>query len=148
MLGYWLYLSNALSQPRSIDDALIYLQSLNRNPHQGITGYLHREEGLYAQYVEGPQDGIEQLKHAICTDGRHRNIRVLAEGPLKERRFCDWDMAFSTSELSSFRVFQRQFSREEDLQRASAEDIMKFMADTARRGWAILPGQTAEPQRV
>ena len=134
MLGYWLYLSDALSRPRSIDDALIYLQACNRNPARGITGYLHREDAHYAQYIEGPVEELTTLRATISRDGRHRNVRSLMEGAVGARRFAGWDMAFSTAEMTSFRLFQRRRGRREDLATAPAADLLGFMEDTASRG--------------
>ena len=133
MLGYWLYLSESVTPPRSIDDALIYLQARNRNPAHRITGYLHREERHYAQYVEGPLEELDRLRGLILNDGRHRNVQTLASGMLESRRFGDWDMAFSTAETVSFRLFQRRWDRQENLTLAPADEILEFMEHTARR---------------
>lgn len=143
MLEYWLYVSDALPRPRSVDDALVYLQSSNRNHAHGITGYLHREEGHYAQYLEGPPGVLRTLKHAIHKDGRHRNIRTLLVGTVRNRRFAGWDMAFSTTEMASFRLFQRTMNRPESLADAQPEDVLDFMKDTAARGRAIEPGRSS-----
>ena len=133
MLDYWLYMSEAVTPPRSVDDALIYLQACNRNPANGITGYLHRERRHYTQYIEGPPMALRRLHGQILNDGRHHDVRTLAHGTAGERRFAGWDMAFSTAEMVSFKLFQRRLNRAEELHRASGAEILEFMEDTARR---------------
>ena len=133
MLEHWLYRSESVTPPRSVDDALIYLQACNRNPAHAITGYLHREQRHYAQYVEGPAVALRALHRQIVNDGRHHDVRTLAQGTASARRFAGWDMAFSTAEMVSFERFQRRHDRPEALHAASAADILAFMDDMARR---------------
>ena len=133
MLEYWMYLSESVTPPRSVDDALIYLQACNRNPAHEITGYLHREQRHYAQYIEGPPWALRQLHGKILNDGRHRGVQTLTFGTASDRRFAGWDMAFSTAEMVSFKLFQRRLGRTEELHHASPSDILAFMDDTALR---------------
>jgi hypothetical protein len=133
MLEYWLYRSRSVATPRSIDDAMIYLQACNRNPAHGITGYLHREDRCYAQYIEGPAASLRKLHRQILGDCRHRDIETLAAGKAGGRRFAGWDMAFSTEEMASFADFRKRPDRTEALRHASPSDVLDFMADTALR---------------
>ncbi len=143
MLHFWLYVSAANVPPRSVDDALIYLQARNRNAARGISGYLHREDGYYVQYVEGPPAELDQLKNLIRRDWRHENIRVLADGSIMARKFFAWDMAFTDAETSSFRAIQALSGGETDIGRASAEEILTFMERTALSGRARSVSQLA-----
>ena len=133
---FWLYVSTAKVAPRSADDALIYLQARDKNASHEISGYLHRENGYYVQYIEGPKAALDQLKHRIRQDWRHTDLRVLCEGVLEARRFSGWDMAFTNEETSSFRAYQTVFGGETDVGRASPEEILRFMEVTARSGKA------------
>ena len=126
MLHYWLYISTAKVPPRSANDALIYLQARDRNSAHAISGYLHRENGYYVQYIEGPEAALKQLKRLICHDWRHEKVRVLLEGRSQSRRFAGWDMAFTNEEMSSFRTYQASIHGETDISRASAQDILVF----------------------
>ena len=134
MLFFWLYISRAKVPPRSADDGLIYLQARKNNAAFNISGYLHRENGYYVQYVEGPKNALEQLKFIIRWDWRHDSIRTLAEGRISTRRFSEWDMAFSDEETSSFRVRQIEFGGETDIGKSSMDDILQFMNETALNG--------------
>ncbi len=136
MLGFWLYISSAKVPPRSADDALIYLQARNRNAAHEISGYLHREDGFYVQYIEGPTTALARLKRIIRGDWRHEGLHVLAEGHVQARRFAGWDMAFTNEEISSFRAYQAVFGGETDIAKASAHEILAFMERTALSGQA------------
>ncbi len=126
MLHYWLYLSKAETPPRAIDNALIYLQSRNRNARHGITGYLHRESGHYLQYAEGPADEVAQLKELIRRDWRHTHIRTVARGRVVSRRFERWDMTFE-GDVITFHQVQSRRGAETDITRASAADLLAYL---------------------
>ncbi len=136
LLYFWLYISTAKVPPRSADDALIYLQARNRNAAHQISGYLHRENGYYVQYIEGPKIALDRLKRLIRRDWRHENVRALAEGRVQARRFSGWDMAFTNEETSSFRAYRTVFGGEPDISKASAKEILEFMDETALSGKA------------
>lgn len=133
---YWMYLSRARVPAHSPDNALIYLQSRNRNPKVGITGYLHREADFYVQYIEGPKAAITDLSRRIRRDGRHGGIRALDTGTLEARRFDGWDMAFSTDEVMAFRDYQAARGREVRIDRASHTEILAFMEHSMHAGAA------------
>ncbi|MFI0395295.1 BLUF domain-containing protein [Paracoccus jiaweipingae] len=71
------------------------------NLRLGLTGILHHEEGIFLQWLEGPEDAVRQVTRRICDDNRHSGMTVLMKGPLDHRRFCDWRMAYSTQEQDS-----------------------------------------------
>ena len=135
-MKYWLYVSLSKSPALSVDDAIIYLQSRNRNLAQSITGYLHREHDCYTQFVEGPPHAIDALIDRIRRDPRHRILREIAEGEIATRRFRGWDMAFSNEGHASFRTFQNRHGGTENIRDASEAEILRFMECTARDGLA------------
>ncbi|MDT0682217.1 BLUF domain-containing protein [Roseicyclus sp. F158] len=134
MLYHWLYISTAKVLPRSPEDVMIYLHARNRNADLEITGYLHRENGYYTQYVEGPKNALDQLKLLINKDWRHENIRSLSEGHTPVRRFSGWDMAFTDEEISSFRAVQTRFGYEPDISKAPVQEILHFMDQAVLSG--------------
>ena len=95
MFGYWIYISEAVSRLRSVEDGLIFLSAKSRNKKLGLTGYLHRVGWHYAQYLEGPVGNLEQIEARIRADWRHRDIRTLERGTRRARLFEGWDMAFA-----------------------------------------------------
>ena len=132
----WLYVSKAKVAPRSADEARIYLQARSQNAAHRVSGYLHRENGHYVQYIEGPRAALDQLKRLIRLDWRHADVRVLCDTRIQARRFSGWDMAFTDEETSSFRSYQALFGRETDVSRASSEAFLDFMDATALGGTA------------
>lgn len=64
------------------------------NAEHGITGMLvyHRQEFL--QLLEGDEVEVKALFERICRDQRHRQVYAMWEGPLAERSFDQWAMAF------------------------------------------------------
>ncbi|WP_299815109.1 BLUF domain-containing protein [uncultured Jannaschia sp.] len=95
MFGYWIYISEAVSRLRSVEDGLIYLSARARNRKLGLTGYLHRVGLHYAQYIEGPVGNLDKIEAMIRSDWRHRDIRTLERGTRRFRLFDGWDMAFA-----------------------------------------------------
>jgi Sensors of blue-light using FAD len=67
-----------------------------KNKRMDITGHLLYTEEFFVQCIEGPPQSIEALWQSLLRDDRHHNIELLSRGPLQERRFADWSMAFST----------------------------------------------------
>jgi hypothetical protein len=77
---------------------LFNLLSLSRdkNKRLGITGHLLYTEEIFVQCIEGPPAAIESLWKSLQRDERHYDIELISRGPLAERRFADWSMAFSS----------------------------------------------------
>ncbi len=65
------------------------------NARDGITGGLLFSQGCFAQVLEGPQAAIEATFERIQGDARHGEVVVLQCGPVAERDFPDWSMAFA-----------------------------------------------------
>ena len=79
-----LHLFNMLSEARA------------KNAMLGITGHLLYTEEVFVQCIEGPPASIEHLWQSLKRDERHYEIELISRGPLAERRFADWSMAFSS----------------------------------------------------
>jgi hypothetical protein len=64
------------------------------NAAQGITGMMiyHRRE--FMQLLEGEQAAVQALYDRIASDPRHQQLRKIWDGPIRERGFSDWGMAF------------------------------------------------------
>lgn len=75
------------------------------NARLGITGHLLYADGMFTQCIEGPTKAIEQLWQTLQRDVRHQDIELISRGPVQERRFADWSMAFSSYRyLNSFNM--------------------------------------------
>lgn len=67
-----------------------------RNSARAITGMLLYRRGEFVQILEGPRPDVEELMEEIGRDPRHRDVRVLIEEPLHERRFEEWTMGYQS----------------------------------------------------
>jgi hypothetical protein len=76
------------------DFATLLRDAQMRNINRNITGLLLHIDNKFVQYVEGPKESVLELVERILADPRHRQVEVLFEGPVKERLFHDWSMAF------------------------------------------------------
>jgi Sensors of blue-light using FAD len=73
------------------------------NAAQGVTGMMiyHRRE--FMQLLEGEQATVQALYDRIASDPRHQQLRIFWEGPIHERGFPDWGMAFVAPEEMDLR---------------------------------------------
>ncbi|HEY7810256.1 MAG TPA: BLUF domain-containing protein [Allosphingosinicella sp.] len=71
-----------------------------RNAALCVTGALVFTQASFAQILEGPATGVDELMVSIRRDPRHRKVTVLHEAQLAGgRRFPDWSMAYSGPSL-------------------------------------------------
>ena len=83
---------------RPMNDAELYdllLISREANSRFNVTGMLICLPESFTQLIEGPRRNIEQLYTNIQVDKRHLRVTTLREGPIDQRYFPDWAMAFS-----------------------------------------------------
>lgn len=91
-----IYTSKAIKS-FSIDelDQLLERARLFNQSHE-ITGMLVHLSGAFIQALEGPEKLVSGLfSGRISNDGRHDQIEVVAQGPIQERKFGEWRMAFN-----------------------------------------------------
>ena len=74
--------------------AAILMESQKNNRELGITGMLMYSQGTYIQALEGDEKAVKDVYDIIQKDDRHKNVIELASGPLEERVFPEWSMAF------------------------------------------------------
>ncbi len=72
----------------------ILAASRRNNSRESITGCLLFSEGCFAQVLEGSREAVERTFERIQTDDRHSDVIVLQVGPVEERDFPAWSMAF------------------------------------------------------
>ncbi|WP_144875140.1 BLUF domain-containing protein [Microbacterium sp. 1.5R] len=70
--------------------------SRTNNRSLGVTGLLLHRDGEFVQILEGTRDEVGDLMARIAEDRRHRDVRVLLEEPLHERRFPQWTMGYES----------------------------------------------------
>lgn len=73
----------------------ILARSRINNARDQVTGGLLFSDGCFAQVLEGPMEAVMAAFERIQCDERHGEIIVLQSGPINERHFADWSMAFT-----------------------------------------------------
>ena len=89
MLHRLLYVSDCVQPggPSLLGFAQILGASDANNRRDYLTGVLLHHAGQFLQVVEGARVDVERLKRRLVQDVRHRDMRVLFEGPIAARRF-------------------------------------------------------------
>ena len=75
------------------------------NAAQHVTGVLIFDGMRFCQQLEGKQKDVLALIERISNDTRHSNVYILHHGPLKERRFRSFALAFTN--VDDFEVLPR-----------------------------------------
>lgn len=96
-----LYRSEALTKAGSGEDTRILTAAQGRNRSLLVTGFLHRENDVFYQWLEGPAAAVRTVFASIAADPRHRDIRKLSEFTIDERSFPRWSMAYSDGSATS-----------------------------------------------
>lgn len=124
-LWSWTYVSRSLLNPQESESAIadIVAASKRNNAAANVSGALMAVGSTFAQLIEGPRHGVEGIKAAILADDRHYAIETLAEGPVSQRRFSRWSLAYAGR--SAF--FQRVLSEAPIIHRGSDRTIATMM---------------------
>jgi hypothetical protein len=96
MLERLVYRSQAAQKLGSLHLFNLMVQCRKRNLSLGITGHLLYTEEIFVQCIEGPSGSIDDLWKSLQRDERHHSLALLSRGPITERKFADWAMAFSS----------------------------------------------------
>ncbi|MEO9869746.1 BLUF domain-containing protein [Ekhidna sp.] len=92
MLFYTIYTSTPRDQVTLETLKEIKIVSQKNNPEKDITGILLGMENKYLQYLEGPEDNVNELFSKIWKDSRHQHVTQWIKGYSEERVFGDWSM--------------------------------------------------------
>jgi Sensors of blue-light using FAD len=89
-----LYTSVATSELS--DDSILDILNVARdkNKRLNITGMLIYHKHEFMQLLEGEKKDVLNVYSSIEVDERHTSVEVFHEGPIDERCFTDWSMAF------------------------------------------------------
>jgi hypothetical protein len=91
---YLIYVSSAVMPFSSDELSDLLARTRERNIRNGITGLLLYKDGNFMQLLEGEEATVRAAYARIHRDPRHRGLLTLLEGPLAERQFPDFSMAF------------------------------------------------------
>ena len=67
------------------------------NVRMQVTGALLYNFGNFAQILEGPLHSVESVFEKIQRDERHSEVTVIQSGPVDQRQFPEWSMAFASN---------------------------------------------------
>lgn len=70
----------------------IIAASIARNRTVGVTGLLLCIQGVFIQAIEGDVDAVRATFARISMDPRHQDVHIIAQGPVEQRLFGDWNM--------------------------------------------------------
>jgi hypothetical protein len=73
----------------------IFEKARKKNRELSITGGLLYSGSYFAQVIEGPISNLENLLKSIQADPRHKDMIILSNEAIANRRFTNWDMAFA-----------------------------------------------------
>lgn len=96
-----IYLSSARDLFSKEQLLALLAKSRANNALLDITGILLYREGNFIQLLEGQTEAVRALYHKIARDPRHHGAIILLEGPVAERDFPDWSMAFRDLSLAT-----------------------------------------------
>ena len=88
------YTSTASAPFRETALAHLLDQARASNGARDITGMLLYRGERFIQVLEGPAHIVRRLARTIGQDARHRDMRILMDEPIDERRFEDWTMGY------------------------------------------------------
>lgn len=126
-LACFLYRSTAVEGISNADLKDILLTARGRNAAAGLTGCLHHEAGLFFQWLEGPKEALNPVVQSILRDTRHREVIVLQDGALDQRRFQDWRMRFTDRDQGSLMDWFAQSGVSTVNQADYAQGIVAFL---------------------
>ena len=87
--------SSTAAEPFDDDDlAELLEESRVSNVAADLSGLLLYRQGRFLQVLEGPEPVVRDAIDRIGRDPRHRDMRVLVEESIDERRFADWTMGY------------------------------------------------------
>ncbi|QDA36099.1 BLUF domain-containing protein (plasmid) [Paracoccus liaowanqingii] len=127
MIQYLIYRSLTDLTPSDASYSHILMRSRLRNAELDVTGYLHWEDRIFHQWIEGPAEMLLIVEQIILADGMHRDVTILDRGEAAVREFDGWSMAASASEVSSLFNFMASSKTVSSDHPAHAQSVLRFM---------------------
>jgi lipase chaperone LimK len=132
----WLYASRSVlpeGQEQTVVRQIVDVSRV-KNGKLAITGALIFTGSFFAQYIEGPPEGVESLKASIPADVRHIEVRTVAAETVQARKFGDWSLAYSAESAPFDRLTSLAHRRPgRGGQALLMEMIRRFKADDGLR---------------
>ncbi len=126
--------------PKDLEDILAV--SRRNNVDRGITGALCYSGRGFLQCLEGPRDAVNVLYGLILTDTRNSRVTLLSYGPIEERAFGQWSMAYVRSDQVDRLILANYgLSPQFDPYQLNAQQALGLLRDTARERALFLARQ-------
>ena len=94
MLEALIYISAANPEICDHDIQDILAAAERNNPAEQLTGALIFTGSTFVQLLEGSSLCLDAMMGRIASDGRHSAVIGLARGPIEQRQFPSWSMAY------------------------------------------------------
>ena len=121
------YRSRAVQPPPMLALDSILAVSRSWNARSGVTGVLGVTGRTYIQLLEGPAEELDSLLERLRRDPRHKDLTVLARGPVSVRLVPGWSMARIDLSLLATEVTVL-------LQTRDGDSLAALLADMALQG--------------
>ena len=131
VLSHILYRSSGRLDQFKQDCEDILVSARRQNQEYRLSGFLHAEDGIFVQWLEGPTEPLEFVAGKILADPRHRDIAILGKGEIAERQFPHWSMGFSTGESAPLFDYLAEQDINSHDKRAYASGIDRFLLERA-----------------
>ena len=89
-----IYVSEATREMSQMDLTSLLDQSREKNAKLNVTGMLVYHKQEFMQLLEGSKEDVLSLYETICRDDRNQKNHLMWDGPIEQRAFEDWAMAF------------------------------------------------------
>lgn len=131
LLWSWIYVSQSLLNTAQTDTMIdqIVESSRRNNRALDISGALMLADRTFAQVIEGTRENVETMRKKILADDRHRDIKTLWRGAVRERRFAGWTLAYAQSSHFYQSVMSEIRRRADDP--AASPTVIRLMARLA-----------------
>lgn len=105
----------------------ILVRAWTRNQNLDVTGYLHWEDGIFHQWIEGPPAELLIVEQIILADSMHRDVTILNRSEVTAREFEGFSMAVGMSENSPLFNFMAERGAPNNDHLAYAHSVLQFM---------------------
>ena len=131
-LNYILYASQLTHPLTHLGLAGLLKECETNNDKNDITGFLHIEDDIVLQYLEGPSEMLFASIEKIRADARHHHFEILDQGVLQTRFFEGWQMALvENTTLSLFDLLGVTGGPLSDVGRANPLDLITLLSANA-----------------
>ncbi|MBB4054021.1 hypothetical protein GGR20_003693 [Devosia subaequoris] len=91
-LEFWSYVSTSQLLEETLPSALndLVTAAQLKNERLAVTGVLLFTGAHFTQYLEGAPKELRELRQAIETDDRHRDVTTLSQGKISGRSAKQW----------------------------------------------------------